>query len=191
MNLIKLSLQVFKSWLPLAVAITFIFGAIYAVVQQNYRQNANDPQIQIAEDIANSLDAGAEALSIIPSSYSIDISRTLSPFAIVYDDNSKAIASSAQLDGKTPEVPAGVFDFVKSHGEERLTWEPKDDVRIAAVVKKYSKGYVLAGRSLREVEIRERRLELMLGVAWIFTMGATFITVAALEFIYTTFKKKK
>ena len=44
--------RVFLKWLPLGVAVTLVCALIYATVQQNYRQSANDPQIQMAEDAA-------------------------------------------------------------------------------------------------------------------------------------------
>lgn len=68
------------------------------------------------------------------------------------------IAGSGTLDGKLPTLPPGVFDFTRQNGQDGITWQPQPDVRSAIVVVHYNglqSGFVLAGRSLREVEIRE------------------------------------
>lgn len=165
-----------RTFISLAVAVTLICGLIYAVVQQNYRQSANDPQVQISEDYARSIKAGKEA-SQVPKT-TVDIEKSLAPFVIVYDASGKVTATNAVLDGKTPELPQGVLDYTRKNTQDRLTWEPKEGVRIAAVVTHFegseSAGFVLAGRNMREVEIREERLLLHVFAAWIVTLGATF-----------------
>ena len=35
-------------WIPLALVVTVVVGLVYVTVQQNFRQTANDPQIQMA-----------------------------------------------------------------------------------------------------------------------------------------------
>jgi len=62
-------------------------------------------------------------------------------------------------------------------------------VRSAVILKKYKNGFVLVGRSLREVEIRVDRLTLIVGLAWLTTLGATFIAILFLEFLAP--KKKR
>ncbi len=179
--------------IPLAVVITLLCGLLYATVQQNFRQNANDPQIQIAEDTASVLNGGLNVKDVVPDDQ-IDVSASLSPFLIVFDKNGKVASSDAVLDGKIPTPPPGVLDYVASGGEtnfgslkkriifkieggseeNRITWEPKDGVRLAAVITKYDNGFVLVGRNLREVEIREDNLTHMIFAGWFATMGATF-----------------
>ncbi len=152
----KINRETFRTWIPFAVAITLLCGLIYVSVQQVLRQSANDPQIQIAEDTATALNQGADPNSVIPDS-SVDMAKSLAPFIIIYDDSGVAVASTATLNGKTPMPPRGIFDYVKANGEDRLTWQPKPGVRIATVVTRYAgvrSGYVLAGRSMREVENR-------------------------------------
>jgi hypothetical protein len=172
-----------RFWIPLAIAITGICGLVYAAVQQDLRQSANDPQIQIAEDAASKLTLGQGAESVVPQE-TVEISKSLAPYVIVFSDSGGIVASSAQLDGAMPTVPAGVFDYVRKYGEERFTWQPREEVRSAVVLTKYSgstgSGFVLAGRSLREVEIREARLEIMVGLAWIAAMVATFVATLVL-----------
>jgi hypothetical protein len=142
----------------------------YAQVQHMARSNANDPQVQISEDIIAALGQNI-APQAITGTNQIDVSKTLAPFVIIYDANGNAVASSAQIGGQVPVLPAGVFDTVKEKGEARLTWQPNDTNRFAAVIKSYQSGdttgYVLVARSMREVEERNKEaLELALA-AWI------------------------
>ena len=74
-----------------------------------------------------------------------------------------------------PRPPHGVLEYVRDHGEERVTWQPERRVRIAAVVVRYEgkgSGFVLAGRSLREIEGRVRQVGMLTGLA----LGATLLT---------------
>lgn len=162
--------------MPLAIVITAMSGLVSLAVQQNFRQNANDPQIQLAEDTASALGTGKAAAGLI-SANSIDISQTLAPFVIVYDANEKPLTPQVTLNGQTPTPPNGVFDSAKESGENRLTWQPAAGVRIAAVVVPIAedKGYILAGRNLREVEKRESQLNLEVFVAWAAAMILTLL----------------
>ncbi len=167
-----------RYWIPLAVTITALCGLIYLSGQQNLRMGANDPQIQMSEDIATRLSINP-TLPNLTSSNKIDISKSLSPFIIIYNDKNKPVLSTAQLDGNTPLLPPGVLANASNNRQNRVTWEPKKGVRSAAVITRYSgskgSGYVLVGRSLREVEIREDTLLKIVGLAWIVTLIASLI----------------
>ena len=144
-------------WLPLAAAITLLSGVIYGTVQQSYRTGADDPQIQMAEDTATKLEGGAALEEVIPQE-SVDIAVSLAPYLIIFDANKQPTAGNAVLHGELPTVPPGVLDVAKEKGQNRVTWQPEPGVRSATVVMPVDggqKGYVLAGRSLREVEKRE------------------------------------
>ena len=191
----KRIIKTIRYFIPLAVVISGMSGLVSLSIQQNFRQNANDPQIQMAENAANSLDSGIAPQALI-SLDKVDMAKSLSPFIIIFDQHGKVIASNAFLNGSTPTPPSGVFDFIKSNGandtgqindklisvgvsgsiEDRFTWEPASGVRDAAVVTKYNSGYVLAGRSLFEVENREDNLTQEVFLAWLATMGATLFT---------------
>ncbi len=165
---------ILKQWLPIAAVATVLSGSIYLAVQQNFRTNANDPQIQIAEDDAALLAAGNSPLIVVPTTL-VDITKSLAPYVVVYDDHYKPVASSAQLNGAAPSLPTGVFkEAAQSQDENRITWQPQTGVRSAIVVKYYTyagkSGYVMAGRSLREVEIRESVLTQNVGAAWIVSL---------------------
>ena len=144
MNTIK---NIFRIWLPFAVVITAFCALAYASVQQAYRQGANDPQIQMAEDAADALAGGASIDVIVPVS-KVSVAKGLAPFLIVYDGSGQVLASSVMLDGQTPGLPDGVLDSTKAMGENRVTWQPRTGVRIAAVIVSYQDGFVLAGRNL-------------------------------------------
>ena len=168
---------IIKRFLPYAVIITAFCALAYATVQQSYRQNANDPQIQMAEDAANALADGQSAGTLVPA-VKVDVANSLGPFMIVYDASGNEVASSVQLDGSTPVLPDGVLDSTKQMGENRVTWQPRNGVRIAAVIVAYKDGYVLAGRNLREVEIREDQTTQFAGLTWVLAMFATLIVIA-------------
>ena len=149
--------------------VSIVFLTIYAAVQQDYRQSANDPQIQIAEDAAASLDNGGAFQSVILPTR-IDIATSLSVFTTVFDDAGQPIGSSGYLRGGMPTVPPGVLDYVRSKGEDRFTWQPEKGVRDAVVITKYSGGFVMVGRSIREVEKREDALFAEVFAGWIVSM---------------------
>ncbi len=158
-------------WLLCAsIVVTGLCLLVYGTAQQDLRQNANDPQIQVAEDASSALSAGAMPTDVIPQD-TVDISHSLGVFVIVYSDNGIPIDSSVKLNGAIPMLPDGVFDYVRVHGEDKVTWQPQTDVRIATVITRYTgqdglNGFVVVGRSLREVENRETHLGQMVVAAW-------------------------
>lgn len=168
-----------KYWIPLAVVVTALCGLVYVVGQQNLRQAANDPQIQISEDLAGQL--GQKKLPSPQTSLDIiDISKSLAPFVIVYDDRGQAIGSTARLNGKAPTLPKGVLEYTKAHKQDRITWEPQKGIRHAIVVTRVEngiKGYVLAGRSLREVETRSDLLLKQVSIVWIVILVTSLVAV--------------
>lgn len=159
-------------WLPLGLVVTALCALSYLVVQQNYRLSANDPQIQLSEDLAASLSSGKPPP--LPISI-IDISTSLAPYVVIYDTSGQPVAGNGQLDGQLPRIPPVIFGYVKEHGQTRVTWQPRSGVRSAIVVTQSNAGYVLAGRSLREVELRESQLEYLVGLGWVSTLAASLI----------------
>lgn len=163
-----------KYFVPLLVITTALCGLGYMLVQQTLRQEADDPQIQIAEDIASDISAGRDPKSLAIESKT-DMSKSLSPYVIIFDDKGVEIASSVQLDGKTPIMPAGVFEYARLRGQHRVSWEPKDGIRSAAVISKYAgkdSGFVLVGRSMREIDKRQERILKLTVLAWFSTVSA-------------------
>ena len=171
--------KIFIYFLPLAVITTLLCGLIYTVTQQNIRMSANDPQIQIAEDYATLLTNGMQPQLLIPQRKT-DISKSLATYVIIFNDKGDAILSSAILDNKTPTPPKSIFNHVRNSEETRITWQPKQDVRSAIVITRYNginPGFVLVGRSIKEIEIREDNALKITALGWIVIMITSFITI--------------
>lgn len=179
-------LPVLKQWLPLAAMMTVICLIIYATVQQTYRSNANDPQIQMAQDAAFELSNGSDPKSLVKPT-AMEISRGLTPYLVIYDESGNPIASDGVLDGKMPSMPCGVLEYSKEHGVDMVTWQPRSGVRSALVVQPFNgtmNGFVVAGRSLRAVEDRENNLVTMVGLGWLLSMGGLLILIAVLQVLF-------
>jgi hypothetical protein len=156
-------------------------GLVYGAVQQSLRRGANDPQIQIAGDLAAQLGGGAQPGALLGGAR-VDLATSLSPYVVVFDDAGHPLASTGVLDGQAPEPPAGVLRAARQHRNE-ITWEPRPGVRSAAVVVPWRAdaraGTVLVGRSLSEVEKREGFLVQMVAAALVAGLGATAVACLA------------
>jgi hypothetical protein len=161
-------------WVPLAVAVTGLTAVVYGAVQQDLRQGANDPQIQMAEDAVGRLNAGAAPKEVLPSDQ-IELSVSLNSYVMVFDAESRLVVSSAQLNGQAPPFPPSVFNSARSRGQDRITWQPAPGVRSAVVVQPWRAGFVVVGRSLRLVEERIDQISLLTGFGWLVTLGCTAI----------------
>jgi hypothetical protein len=172
---------ILKYWLLTAIIISGLFVIMYGLAQQVERLGADDPQIQMAEDAAARLANGASPQQVVPTE-KVDIATSLAPYLIVFDRDGKPLASSAELNGGTPTIPSGIFESVKQQGEDRISWQPQSGVRSAIVVTqiKGGAGFVLAGRSLREVEKRESLEEIAL-LGW---GGLLLVTLLAMFLLF-------
>jgi hypothetical protein len=154
--------------------ITIIFGVIYAGVQQNYRQSAYDPEIQMSEDGASFLSRGGNAQQISAQYSPVNFAQSLAPFVVVYNSTGNVLSASGNLDGNVPTPPLGVFDSTLSRGQDRISWQPRADVRIAMVITPYSyqgvSGFVLAGRNMKEIEARTMSLAFIVFVGWFLSL---------------------
>ena len=162
--------------LPLAIVVTILCGLVYAAGQQILRQSANDPQIQLSEDAAAALAGGATVTSVVPTSR-IELLQSLQSFIMVADAQGQVLAGNAMVEGKTPALPSGVVTSALLHGQDRITWMPDPAIRLAIVATPYGgahPGVVVAGRSLREVELRESNLGAMVAAAWFAALAGTF-----------------
>ena|SRR2546422_7384253 len=172
--------SILHGWVPLALVTSILAALVYVAAQQNLRSSADDPQIQMAEDAAAALARGRPPGSVAGGD-EVDLSQSLAPYLIVYAADGSPLASTARLDGRIPVPPPGVFAFTRSHGEHRLTWQPRPGVRSAICVRWYQgaqSGFVLAGRSLREIEKRERERGLEVFVAWVAALALSLVAIA-------------
>ena len=140
------------------------------------RGGANQPQIDMTDWYAGEISAGEDPANVIPAGY-VDLERSLQPFVIFYDDQGRPVKGTGYLDQKLPAPPPGVFDFVRSYGIEKVTWQPQPGVRLASVIRRVNgktPGFVLAARSLRLVEKQEDVLWWMALGIWIVVMALVF-----------------
>lgn len=180
----RFSKDIFKAWLPIAVAVTGVIGTAYVLVQQDMRLSANDPQMRIAEDAATLLAKGRPVqLVVSDQDPGLDLLTSLSPFLAVYDASGTPISRSMTLDGAAPKPPAGVFAYAKAHGLDTVSWQPRPDVRQSLIVMPYTApdgttGFVAAGRSLRVIERRTAQARTLALAAWLATLAASLIACA-------------
>ncbi len=165
----------FIAWLPVAAAVVVLSGLVYGAVQQSLRRGANDPQLQMAGDLALQLAAGADPGQLVGGGR-IDLARSLAPCVTAFDGGGQVVASNAVLGGRTPAPPGGVLRAARSDRNE-VTWEPQNGVRSAIVVVPFRhgdlEGTVLVGRSLKEVERREDFLFWATAAALVAGLGVT------------------
>lgn len=169
-----------KRFIPLGFAVTLIYLFVFLIIQQTLRLGANEPVVQIAHDVSDALGQGAP-YTAFNTPRPVNIATSLSPYAILFDQDGKMLTGSGVLDGEVPRPPKGVFDYVKLHREERVTWQPKAGVRVALVGvyrDGVNPGFVFAGRSLSEVERRITTLSQLTLLAWFATLIASFMLSA-------------
>jgi hypothetical protein len=171
----------FIYWLILVIAITFTAGTAIVSIQQVLRQSANDPQIQIAEDISLELSKGVNPAQL-DSPNKTDIDKNLDPFLLVFDRSGKSLATSAALNGVIEDVPLGALQASLKKSPNLITWQPQEGVRSALAVIPFagtastsSSGFVVIGRSLRVIESRISKLEKVIGFGWLLAIVVTFV----------------
>src|SRR3982751_5672828 len=107
--------HVVRHWFALALVWTLAAGAIVLVQHQVLRQQADEPQEQLAEDAARRLAGGADVPTVVPPGAVVAIETSLAPWLAVYDANGAPLASNGRYQGGAPMLPGGVFDFARSH----------------------------------------------------------------------------
>ena len=165
------------SHLVTSAVVTILCGVIYVTVQQSHRAGANDPQLQLARDISNKLKSN-QPVNHLMMPDTVEISKSLAVFTVLYGNNGESIQSTGLLDGQLPKIPRGVFEYTKKHGEDVLTWQPRRGVRMATVVESVQSnniGFVAVGRSLSEVEKRVSGLITMVLLGWLAGTGCILV----------------
>lgn len=157
--------------------ITILIGLVYVTVQQSYRSSANDPQTQIVQELRTRLEFGRPIDHFLKND-SVDLENSLGMFVETFDKDGQPIQSNALLNGKLPNLPPGVIQFVKAHKEDWITWQPRKSIRLAmgiAATHTEPVAYVAAGRSLIEVERRIDRLITLCGICWTLCIAIVLI----------------
>lgn len=151
---------------------------------------ANDPQIQLSEDVGEKIASGLPTATLVMPQ-NIDIAKSLATFTIVYSNSGQVLFSNALLNNQTPTLPSGVFADAQKR-QLRFTWQPEPGVRSAAVMTHYAgkdNGFVLVGRSLREVEVREHELLQEVVIGWLVTLIVLYAIIFAVIEFNSKFRK--
>ena len=131
--------------------LTFNCLLIYVITQQSLRLSANHRPIEIANDLAIKLEAGNK-IEVLVASDKTDISKSLSPFVMIYDPNKTLMMTSGLMGNTNPVYPSGVFAYVDQHKTDQVTWQTSNGLRYASVVIKTSNGYIVVAQSLKQTE---------------------------------------
>jgi hypothetical protein len=185
MKRIFFSKKIITLWVPLSFIATILFGALYAVSEHITRQNANDPQIRVAEDIVRALESGESPKKLAPNVV-VPLETSLATFLTIYSNAREPIASTGTYNGTVLTPPQGVFDYTDEYTVNRVTWEPRSGSRFAIVVYKYigkDSGYVLVGRSLREIEHRQVQLAPLIIGAWLIAVVGIYCILILLAWL--------
>lgn len=170
-----------KRYIDLLAAIGIvivIFGTIYGAVQQAQRRDANYPQIQLAQDTATQIDSNKDP-HIASLFTPVDISKSLAPFVIVYDQKGNVVSGSGYLGKEIAKVPLDVLQASRGKAYDAVTWQPESDVRIASVTVAAKSYYVMSGRSLAEVEKNENHTLLIAGIGCILSLLIIGVSITA------------
>jgi hypothetical protein len=173
-------LLISKNWVGYAAAVTLLCFLVYIIAQQNFRQLANDPQFQLAQDAVNAINKGADP-KLLTGTQQLDLASTLSPYVLIYDANGNA-GNNITLDGQIPKPPAGALNEARNNGVNSVTWQPRPGVREATVMMVTHKDYVVvAGRSLQTTEDHIARLGGQVLFGWIASLIVMLAVVVLQE----------
>jgi hypothetical protein len=154
-----------RAAIVLGAIATVLVAVLYVAAQQAVRHAADHPQVEMARAAASRLDGGAAAAVVVPTAV-VDIAQSPDAYLIVVDSHGAVVASSANLNGDAVVPPSGVFDYVRAHGEDVISWQPAPGVRSAIVVDAFNGGFVVAGRSLKDTENLESSLLPLAAAVW-------------------------
>jgi len=116
--------KLIKIWLTLMLAGVFTVGCVYVVSQQIVRQGADAPAAAIAyETVIDMVDKGQSAGEA--ASVKTDITLSLQPFAMVYDNDKNLITTSAGYGSEKYQFPASALNVVDENHDNRITWQPQ------------------------------------------------------------------
>jgi hypothetical protein len=158
-------------WLLLVALVTILAGAVETGGQQKLRHGADHPQVEMVRQAVQRLNSGTLPAAVVGTGR-VDLVTSPDPWITVTDSRGLPLASSGDLFGLPPIPPSGVFDYVQAHGQDRITWQPAEGVRHAIVVDRYQGGFVLAGRTLSEVERNEDTLLSRVILGWLAGIAA-------------------
>lgn len=173
-------------WIVGVFAVTVAIAAVYLGLQQLNRSSADDAGDRLASQVVSAGSAGsggAAATAVSPARLGVaahvDIARSREPFFVVYDQSGAPVSGTGYLDGTLARIPVGVLQSARASGSDRVTWQPRPDLRFATVAVADGDRVVLAAQSLKSSEDRIDRLGLMLVAGWIAAVFLLAIGAAA------------
>jgi hypothetical protein len=163
-----------RAWLAIVGSSTLVLAAAYVMAQQSTRLAADDLPLATAQTVQQELNKGLSPSDVIPTTKT-DLSSDAATFVIVTDNSQHVLASSAQLNGKTPLPPEGVFKYTNANNTDHFTWQPAGNARLATRVLSWGNGsnggYIIAGQSLKQSENRIDEYTALSAAAWIALVG--------------------
>ena len=181
----KLIKNIFIFWIVIIFLVTFTCLLTYVVTQQVIRLGANELPVQFATETSTRLENGQSVKDAIPDE-TIDISKSLGTFVMIFDKDKNLIATSAMMGNVKPDYAKGVLDYVDKRGEDRVTWQPQVGLRFATVATKIRDKYIVAGRSLQEPE---KLIGTIGNIAFLAWLACVIFSSIALVIIYIFIKK--
>lgn len=140
------------------------------------RNGGDREPLLAAATAARQLTSGSAPGSVVPAV--IDMASSPAPFVIVLDARGRILASSGRLNGRTPQLPAGVLAWVAAHGQDRITWQPEPGIREAAVIQAYGgphPGFVLAAQSLQHIYRQQQSIIWTIASAWLAALAISIL----------------
>lgn len=169
-------------FLALVILVSLIFASICWAARGTMRQAANDPQVEVTDQVAGIIRQGVPLDAIVGGAEQIDVVQSDALFVMIFDKDKNLAGSSAVLNGQPLSVPGESFDQAKATGDYRFDWQVSDDRKVAAVMKPVDDtGYVLAGRSLAEYEKRANALSQPLWIGWIASVLTSLLLSSLLK----------
>lgn len=135
------------------------------------RSSANDVGIQTAQDATAALNNNASPQGLVAGH--VDLQKSLAPFIIIYDKLGEAVAGNGYIGNEIPTIPFGVLNASKNTAYHAVTWQPQSAIRLASVSVKANDFYVVAGKSLKQVESHENQALLLVFIGWILCCSVT------------------
>lgn len=159
--------RVIAIFLVLVAIFSIVFISICYTGRLVLRQQANDPQVEVTEQVAGIIRQGAPLEAIVSGAEQIELTQSDALFVTIFDKDKNIAGSTAVVNGQSLSVPAQNFDLAKAQGDYRFDLEVAEGRKMAAVLKPIDdSAYVLAGRSLAEFEKRADTLSLPIWIGW-------------------------
>lgn len=158
-------------------------GLLALTFQHSLRLAANDPQIELAEDISLRLARGADPQTILTQP-AINLRTSVSTYVMVFNRVQEPVVVTALLDNQEVKPPVELFNLTEKNGQTRFTWQPAPGVKSAVVMQYFDDqqtGYLLVGRSLRETDYRITEITQTIMAGWLMIMALSLVCTIVME----------